>query len=78
MATWSDFIKTQEDNDGVRFSWNVWPHSRLESQRLVVPIGCFFTPLKERVDESMQPPPLHYDPVLCTRSTCKSVLNPYW
>uniref|UniRef100_A0A915KNH3 Protein transport protein SEC23 n=1 Tax=Romanomermis culicivorax TaxID=13658 RepID=A0A915KNH3_ROMCU len=76
MASWSDFIKSQEDNDGVRFSWNVWPHTRLEAQKLVVPVGCFFTPLKERLDETNQPPPLNYDPVMCTRPTCKAILNP--
>lgn len=75
--SWNDFIKAQEDNDGVRFSWNVLPHTRLEAQRLVVPVGCFFTPLKEKTDPNTQAPPLHYDPVLCTRQTCKAVLNPY-
>lgn len=78
IMSWNDFIKAQEDNDGVRFSWNVWPHTRLETQRLVVPVGCFFTPLKDKIDPNTQAPPLNYDPVLCTRPTCKAVLNPYW
>lgn len=27
---------------------NVWPSSKLEATRLVVPLGCLFTPIKER------------------------------
>ncbi|ODM96276.1 Protein transport protein Sec23B [Orchesella cincta] len=72
MATYAEFIQQQEDRDGVRLSWNVWPSSKLEATRLVVPLGCLFTPLKERDDL----PPIAYDPVLCTRGTCRAILNP--
>ncbi len=77
-ATWQDYLKCQEEVDGVRFSWNVWPASRIEATRLVVPLAAFFSPLKERPSEVAAPPPLHYDPVLCTKSACKAVLNPFW
>ena len=60
-----------EHRDGVRFSWNVWPSSRLESTRIVVPLGCLYTPLKKI--ENM-PSPLAYDPIKC--SGCGAVLNP--
>ncbi|XP_046379969.1 protein transport protein Sec23A-like isoform X1 [Haliotis rufescens] len=73
MATYQEFIQQNEDRDGVRFSWNVWPSSRLEATRMVVPLGCLFTPVKERPDL----PPIQYDPVLCTRPTCRAILNPY-
>jgi len=53
-------------------SWNVWPSSRLEATRLVVPLACLYTPLKEKLDL----PPLAYDPVTCTRNNCKAILNP--
>lgn len=36
-----------EDQDGVRFSFSVWPTSRLEATRCVVPLGCSYTPLKK-------------------------------
>eukprot|EP00794_Sanderia_malayensis_P019977 gene19977-21935_t len=72
MATYTEFIHQNEDRDGIRFSWNVWPSSRLEATRLVVPVGCLYTPLKERPDL----PPITYDPVLCSRNTCRAVLNP--
>lgn len=70
--SYQDFIQQQEDRDGVRFSWNVWPSSRIDSTRLVVPIGTLFTPLKERPDL----PPIQYDPVMCTNQKCRAILNP--
>ncbi|CAF2309779.1 unnamed protein product [Rotaria sp. Silwood2] len=73
MTTYQEFITQNEERDGVRFTWNIWPSSRLEATRLVVPLGCLFTPLKERIDL----PPLNYDPVLCTRTTCRAILNPF-
>lgn len=74
MATYQEFIQQNEDRDGVRFSWNVWPSSRLEATRVVVPLSCLYTPLKERADL----PPIQYDPVLCSRQNCRAVLNPFW
>ncbi|XP_069586754.1 protein transport protein Sec23A [Ranitomeya imitator] len=72
MTTFLEFIQQNEDRDGVRFSWNVWPSSRLEATRMVVPVATLFTPLKERPDL----PPIQYEPVLCSRTTCRAVLNP--
>ena len=74
MSTYQDFIQQNEDRDGVRFSWNVWPSSRLESTRLVVPLACLYTPLKEQPNL----PPIQYDPIVCTKSNCRAILNPYW
>ena len=71
MATYLEFIQQNEERDGVRFSWNVWPSSRLEATRMVVPLACLLTPLKERPDL----PPVQYEPVLCSRPTCKAILN---
>ncbi|EHB17677.1 Protein transport protein Sec23A [Heterocephalus glaber] len=72
MTTYLEFIQQNEERDGVRFSWNVWPSSRLEATRMVVPVAGPFTPLKERPDL----PPIQYEPVLCSRTTCRAVLNP--
>jgi len=60
----------EEERDGVRFGWNVWPASRLEATRLVIPIGCMYTPMKKNV------PLVYYDPVIC-KGNCRSVLNPF-
>lgn len=72
MATYEEFIQQNEDRDGIRFTWNVWPSSRIETTRLVVPLACLYQPLKERPDL----PPIQYEPVLCTRNTCRAILNP--
>ena len=73
MATYQEFFVQNEERDGVRFTWNMWPSSRLEATRLVVPLGCLFTPLKERLDL----PVINYEPVLCTRDSCRAILNPF-
>ncbi|XP_044013279.1 protein transport protein Sec23A isoform X2 [Aphidius gifuensis] len=73
MTTYEEFIQQNEDRDGVRFTWNVWPSSSVEATRLVVPLGTLYQPIKERPDL----PPIQYDPVLCTRSTCRAILNPF-
>ena len=44
--TYQDYIQSQEDRDGIRLSWNVWPSSRLEATRMVVPLASLYTPLK--------------------------------
>ena len=31
--SYQDYIQAQEDRDGIRLSWNVWPSSRLEATR---------------------------------------------
>lgn len=61
-----------EDRDGVRLSWNVFPSTRMEASRLVVPIAVATTPLKE-----LGKPLLQYEPVVC-RAPCRAVLNPFW
>ena len=72
MTTYAEYMQQNEDRDGVRLSWNVWPSSRLEATRMVVPLGALYTPLKERADL----PPIQYDPVMCARASCKAILNP--
>ncbi|KAG6018142.1 GTPase-activating protein S23 [Claviceps lovelessii] len=71
-----DTLKEQwsevEERDGVRLSWNVFPSSRMEASRLVVPIGALYTPLKEKPDT----PLLQFEPVTC-KQPCRSVLNPF-
>lgn len=70
MDVWD--VLGAEERDAVRFSWNVWPSSRLEATRIVVPVGCLYTPMKNRHDA---PPPLSYDPIRC--NGCGAILNPY-
>ncbi|XP_037946306.1 protein transport protein Sec23A isoform X1 [Teleopsis dalmanni] len=72
MTTYEEFIQQNEDRDGVRLTWNVWPSSRIDASRMVVPLACLYQPLKERPDL----PPIQYEPVLCTRGNCRAILNP--
>lgn len=60
----------EEERDGCRFSWNVWPSSRLEGTRLVVPVACAYTPFKDNM------PLVYYEPVPC-KGSCRSILNPF-
>ncbi|CAH2012889.1 unnamed protein product [Acanthoscelides obtectus] len=73
MSTYEEYIQQNEDRDGIRFTWNVWPSSRIEATRLVVPLAHLYQPIKDRPDL----PPIQYDPVLCTRNNCRAILNPY-
>lgn len=68
-----DFVTINPLIIGVRLSWNVWPSSRIEATRTVVPIAALYTPLKIREDL----PPVLYEPVAC-KPPCRAILNPYW
>ncbi len=35
-----------EERDGVRLTWNVWPNSKLEATRCVIPFAALYTPTK--------------------------------
>ncbi|EGD80943.1 SEC23B protein [Salpingoeca rosetta] len=70
MSGYEEWILACEERDGIRFSWNVLPTSRVEATKMVVPVGALFTPLKERTDL----PPIMYEPVQCTG--CQAILNP--
>ena len=60
----------KEETDGIRFSWNYWPHSKGMASECVVPVSCLYTPLKDIEGIQM----LEYSPITCR--TCKAILNP--
>ena len=70
-----EFIEQTEDTDGVRFNWNLWPSTRIEAAKLVLPLGCLYTPLRESQTRPL--PPIEYEPLACTRQNCRAFLNPY-
>ena len=61
----------REMQDGLRFSWNYWPNTKIGSTRIVLPVGALYTPLKDI--EGLTP--VEYPPITC--KPCGSVLNPY-
>ncbi|XP_064103382.1 protein transport protein Sec23A-like [Macrobrachium nipponense] len=72
QQSYQEFIEQQESREGVRFSWNVWPSSRIEATRMVVPVASMYTPLKKRDDL----PPICYEPLRCQQAQCGAILNP--
>ncbi|GAB4820058.1 hypothetical protein N2152v2_007104 [Parachlorella kessleri] len=66
----AEFVELEEI-DGVRMSWNVWPYSRLEAAKCVIPFGVLYTPAKQ----TSQLQVVEYEPVPC--KTCGAILNPY-
>ena len=62
---------SREQQDGIRFSWNYWPNTKLTQTRIVVPVGAIYSPMKE-IEEL---PLVEYQPVMCKQ--CQVVLNPY-
>ena len=41
----ADFYEL-ENLDGVRMTWNVWPNSKQESQKCVIPFAAIYSPNK--------------------------------
>jgi protein transport protein SEC23 len=64
-------IYDYEADDGIRFSWNVWPSNNLNATRIVVPVGCLYTPMKD----IQKLPVLEYQALPCRGCGC--VLNPF-
>jgi len=70
MAAAPDFAEL-EAVDAVRLSWNVWPNSRLEATKCVIPFAALYTPAKKLPDI----PTVPYEPIPC--KSCGAILNPF-
>jgi protein transport protein SEC23 len=46
MATYEEYLQNQQSLDGIQMTWNIIPHSKVDAQKLVVPVTACFTPLK--------------------------------
>lgn len=46
-----------EEKDGVRLTWNVWPNSRIEATKCVIPFASIYTPCKRVQDLLVRPHP---------------------
>ncbi|KAK7306412.1 hypothetical protein VNO77_44351 [Canavalia gladiata] len=60
-----------EGVDGVRMTWNVWPRSKVESSKCVIPLAATIAVIRPHPDI----PRLPYAPLRC--KTCSSALNPF-
>ncbi|QCD83001.1 protein transport protein SEC23 [Vigna unguiculata] len=61
-----------EGVDGVRMTWNLWPRTKVEASKCVIPLAATIALLRPHPDI---PPTLPYAPLCC--KTCSSVLNPF-
>ncbi|CAD7945328.1 unnamed protein product [Amoebophrya sp. A25] len=63
-------FQAAEQQDGVRFSWNIWPPSRIDATRIVLPLGCVYTPLRQKMARVVS-----YEPLMCGGGTWSSRAN---
>lgn len=68
-----EYFYEQEDVNGVRFVWNIWPVTRADAEKNVIPQCCFYQPLRN----NNCIPRVYADPLLCSNSECCAVFNPY-
>jgi len=61
-----------EGVDGVRMTWNLWPRTKVEASKCVIPLAATIALLRPHPDI---PPTLPYAPLRC--KTCSSILNPF-
>src|SRR4051794_38578897 len=61
-----------DEINGIKFTWNMLPNNKLDANKLIIPIGFHYTPVKKI--ENLQL--LEYDPLRC--SSCKAVINPHF
>jgi len=69
----NEMFHQQENLNGVRMAWNIWPSTRLDATRIIVPLGALYTPLK--ATENLQL--VEYEPIMCRARDCGAILNPH-
>ncbi|MED6223633.1 hypothetical protein PIB30_075943 [Stylosanthes scabra] len=60
-----------EGVDGVRMTWNIWPSTKVEASKCVIPLAATIALIRPHTDI----PRLPYSPLRC--KTCTSALNPF-
>ncbi|KAL5781964.1 hypothetical protein ACOSP7_006993 [Xanthoceras sorbifolium] len=60
-----------EGIDGIRMSWNVWPRTKVEASKCVIPLAASISPIRPHPDI----PSLPYAPLRC--KTCAAALNAF-
>ncbi|XP_042516474.1 protein transport protein SEC23-like [Macadamia integrifolia] len=64
-------VMDPEGVDGVRMTWGVWPLTKVEASKCVIPIAATISPIRPHPDI----PTLPYLPLRC--KTCFGIVNPY-
>ncbi|XP_027340264.1 protein transport protein SEC23-like isoform X3 [Abrus precatorius] len=60
-----------EGIDGVRMTWNLWPRTKVDASKSVIPLAATISLIRPHPDI----PTLPYAPLRC--KTCSSILNPF-
>ncbi|XP_047175462.1 protein transport protein SEC23-like isoform X1 [Vigna umbellata] len=69
----SEMAQTDPEGvDGVRMTWNLWPRTKVEASKCVIPLAATIALLRPHPDIPLTLP---YAPLRC--KTCFSVLNPF-
>ncbi|KAK4772029.1 hypothetical protein SAY86_013804 [Trapa natans] len=63
-------VTDPEGMDGVRMTWNVWPRTKVEASKCVIPLAVSIAPIRPHQDI----PTLPYAPLRCR---CTASLNPF-
>lgn len=61
-----------EDSDGIRLTWNIWPNSRLEATKCVIPFAALYTPIKRLPNMPVRA----MRSMACDRSRCAATWGP--
>ncbi|KFK22996.1 hypothetical protein AALP_AAs50735U000600 [Arabis alpina] len=68
----AEMVNTDPEGiDGVRMTWNVWPRTKVEASKCVIPLAVSISPIRRHSDI----PSLPYAPLLCR--TCNAALNSF-
>ncbi|KAL9325365.1 hypothetical protein ACSQ67_006010 [Phaseolus vulgaris] len=69
----SEMAQTDPEGvDGVRMTWNLWPRTKVEASKCVIPLAATIALLRPHPGI---PPTLPYAPLRC--KACSSILNPF-
>lgn len=61
-----------EEQNGIKFVWNLLPSNRNDMTKIVIPVGFHYTPIQK--NEAI--PLLEYDPLTCPK--CKCAICPFF
>lgn len=62
-----------EEQDGVRFNWNVFPSTSRDAKDVVLPISCVYNPRHKATSVPVTNHPI----AVCGNKDCGAILNPY-
>lgn len=68
-------IRSVEEKEGVRLTWNTFSNSKAETSKNIIPLVCLYKPMHGYHNNTLLQ--VGYAAVRCARPECSSVLSPY-